>query len=422
MKFRSTRKTAKSCQISEAIQQGLATDGGLFVPQDWPHMSIQPEWPRLSFAKLSIEVLRPFFTGDQLEKKLDEICTRAFDFPVPVQDLGNDTAVLELFYGPTNAFKDFGARFLALCLNELPRTLNRMVLVATSGDTGGAGAAAFSEFTDIPVVILYPKGKISPRQEKQLTVWGNRVRAFAVNGDFDDCQKLVKEAFNSPDWRKRFDLVSANSINLGRLLPQMVGFVFASLKYQADHGAEPGVIVPTGNAGHAVSALWARKIGFPIRKVIFAHNANQAVYGYFRSGQWRARKTIATLANAMDVSEPSNFERVLDLYPSLEELKKVADAYSITDDQICATVKTEWTLHRQLWCPHSAIAACVRQQLTDPHWIIAATAHPAKFETVLEPLIGSKIEIPINLKNLLSLKSKSELVNANLKSLQAALF
>jgi threonine synthase len=310
-----------------------------------------------------------------------------------------------------------------LCLNEIPasNSMPRMVLVATSGDTGGAVAAAFNELTKFPVAILYPSGRISPRQEKQLTVWGKQVHAFSVAGSFDDCQRVVKQAFASEWWRRHFQLISANSINLGRLLPQMACFAYASLRYQRQHGTDPGLIIPTGNAGNSAAGIWARKLGFPIRKVILAHNANQGVRDYFETGVWKSRPTVATLANAMDVAEPSNFERLLDLYPKLEDLKGVAEAFSIDDEQIRASIQQEWSSHQRVWCPHSAVAMRVRSLLQGGDWIVTATAHPAKFETILEPLLKMKIDVPAPLQTLLSRPSHSTSIQPDLPSLQAAI-
>lgn len=453
MKFISTRGLALPCPLSDAIRQGLASDGGLFVPSQWPSPQYfsqilrDSKWKELSFSQFAGKVLATFFQEDPLAEHLEKICEKAFNFPLPCVRIDDRTQVLELFHGPTSAFKDFGARFLALCFNQLepdPWKQNSkrqpMVLVATSGDTGGAVAAAFSEFTDIPVCILYPKGQVSQRQEQQLTCWGEQVRAFSVVGTFDDCQRLIKEAFLSTYFRDRYNLISANSINLARLLPQMAYFAYTSLKYtslepesleptslkyeshsQASKGAR--FIIPSGNMGNAVAALWAQKLGFPIAKVIFAHNANSTIPDYFKTGQYQPRASISTLANAMDVGHPSNFERVLSLFPDREALSKISAAFSVTDSQIMETIRFGYS-KGQIWCPHTATAAYVRYYLLHTgnlniaeDEIIVATAHPAKFESIVEPLIPEKVKVPSTLQALLSKPSLKIEIDSNLETL-----
>jgi threonine synthase len=417
MKYVSTRKLAKTVSAGQAILQGLASDGGLYVPESWPPLQAVEKDANLPFAQFAAKILKPFFKGDPLEKHLDEICTKAFDFPLPLKILNSNTAVLELFHGPTNAFKDFGARFLALATEILLQNQSeeKLVLVATSGDTGGAVASAFCLCTKIPVVILFPKGKVSKRQEHQLTCWGEQVRAFAVDGTFDDCQKIAKQAFLSEKWRKKFHLISANSINIGRLLPQMAYFAYASLQFRKLQHQSAGLIIPSGNMGNSVAALWAQKLGYPIEKVIFAHNANRAVFDYFQTGKFQAQETKSTLANAMDVGHPSNFERVTNLFPSLEELKTKAQAFSVSDEQIEACIKLSG---ENILCPHTAVAAHVRQQFSTGAWIIVAAAHAAKFETIVENLLAKKVSVPPELQKLLQLKTYSKNIKASIEALE----
>lgn len=422
MKFRSTRNVSSIVSLSEAIEQGLASDGGLFVPEFWPTFDLKSDLLNkklddLNLAEFAFEILKPFFRNDSLEPFLMEICSQTFNFPLPLKSIDAQACVLELFHGPTLAFKDFGARFLALCLEKI-QTLNqkpKLILVATSGDTGGAVAAAFNEFTKIPVAILYPQNKISERQEKQLTCWGPQVHAFAVKGTFDDCQKMAKEAFQSVWWKSRFQLISANSINLARLLPQMIYFAYASLQYQKNNKKNAGLIIPSGNMGNATAALWAHKIGFPIEKIIFSHNANQTVLDYFQTEKWNIRPSVSTLANAMDVGNPSNFERIHDLYPELAELKKLAEVYSVNDEQISKIISDEKTI----FCPHTATAVFVRNYKVSGNWIIVATAHPAKFDTIVEPLIHKKIEIPGELEKIISKKSTFTEINPLISELES---
>ena len=298
MKFRSTRGSAPATGFSEAILAGLAPDGGLYVPERFPTFELTDVDPAAGFAETAAKILRPFFRGDALEGDLDDLCTRAFDFPVPLVSLEPGTAVLELFHGPTAAFKDFGARFLAVCFERAlaaDRDLGPLtVLVATSGDTGAAVAAACHRRERIRVGILYPDGGVAPRQERQLTCWDDNVESFAVRGTFDDCQRLVKQAFALTDWPASGALSSANSINVGRLLPQAVFYAVASLQYLADHGKPAGFVVPSGNIGNSVGAFWAKRMGFPIRHVALASNANRVVPDWFESGEWSPRPSVQT--------------------------------------------------------------------------------------------------------------------------------
>ena len=261
MKFVSTRGEAPAVSFSEAILQGLAPDGGLYVPDAWPVYDLGGFDRTRGFESLAAEILRPFFAGDPLEAELESLCRKAFDFPISMSLLPRDTAVLELYHGPTAAFKDFGARFLAHCFESLlaGRSTGELspdeltVLVATSGDTGAAVASACHHRQGIRVGVLFPEGGVSPRQERQLTCWDGNVRSFAVRGTFDDCQRVVKGAFREPDWPATGRLSSANSINIGRLLPQMAYHAVASMWYERDRGAAAGFVVPSGNVGNAVA-------------------------------------------------------------------------------------------------------------------------------------------------------------------------
>ena len=419
MRFRSTRSTSPTLSLSDAIQMSIAPDGGLYVPESFPAFEIADFDGLQSWEEIGAKLLEPFFSGDRLGPQLSEICREAFNFPIPLNYIGNDTAVLELFHGPTAAFKDVGARFLAACVSRLPG--RRTVLVATSGDTGGAVAAAFHEHPEISVVILFPKDKVSLRQQQQLTCWGDSVRAFAVRGDFDDCQRIVKTAFSNREWAEKQGLLSANSINQGRILPQIVYYAAASLWYLRQKGARPGFIIPTGNLGNAVAAFWALKMGLPLRQIILATNANRAIPNYLASGSWKPQPTIATLANAMDVGNPSNMERLLHLYPEVWELRSIAQAFSVSDDEIGATIAHGSSGWQQIWCPHTATAVHVRESLATPHWIIVATAHPAKFDSVVEPLIGKPLAVPSSLTKLLEKPSHFEEIDPEFEALAKAL-
>ena len=419
MRFRSTRRSAHALGLSEAMLAGLAPDGGLYVPESFPTFGVEDFEGLESWGDIGQRLLAPFFEDDALGPHLSDICREAFNFPIPLRDLDPDSAVLELFHGPTGAFKDVGARFLAACVSRLPG--RRTVLVATSGDTGGAVAAAFHGRAQVRVLILFPKGKVSPRQQRQLTCWGGNVSALAVRGDFDDCQRVVKEAFMRREWARSQGLLSANSINLGRLLPQAAYYAAASLWYVRRRGAAPGFVIPTGNLGNAVAAFWARRMGLPVREVALAANANRAVPDYFASGSGAARATVAPVANAMDVGDPSNAERLLDLHPDFEELRGIARSSSVTDEEIARTISEEASGAGEVFDPHTATAVFVRRSLKTPHWVVVATAHPAKFESVVEPLVGRPLDVPACLTGLLERPARFEEIEPTFDSLAASL-
>jgi threonine synthase len=418
MKFRSTRSTSPLLTFSEAIQTSIAPDRGLYVPVSFPAFKDSSFDGLASWSEIGEKLLAPFFEGDVLAPQLADICSEAFNFPILLNYVSN-AGVLELFHGPTAAFKDVGARFLAACVSRLGG--RRTVIVATSGDTGGAVAAAFHKHSEIDVVILFPRNKVSALQQQQLTCWGESVRAFAVRGDFDDCQRIVKTAFANREWAEAKGLLSANSINLGRLLPQTVYYAAASLWYLRERGARPGFVVPTGNLGNAVAAFWARQMGLSLREIILATNANAAIAEYFASGSWKPHPTIATLANAMDVGNPSNMERLLDLYPEITELRQGAGTFSVSDEEIADTIARDYSSSRQTWCPHTATAVHARRRLSSPHWIIVATAHPAKFDSVVEPLIGRSLILPPSLAQLFESPSRFEEIDPDFEALKEAL-
>lgn len=404
MNYRSTRNPAHRVSLAEAIQRGIAPDGGLYVPEDLPSLYLSDFGPAEGPVAVGEILLAPFFDDDRLAPALEELCREAFRFPLPLRPLTEGTSLLELFHGPTAAFKDIGARFLAAALSRLgeegegPLT----VLVATSGDTGGAVAAAFHDQPGTRVVVLYPKGRVSARQEKQLTCWGDNVRALAVRGDFDQCQRVVKEAFADPELREEHRLTSANSINVGRLLPQMVYYADAGLRYLRDQGVAPGFVIPTGNLGNALACLWAQRVGLPIREVVLATNANPTVTRYLASGRWEPAPSVPTLASAMDVGDPSNFERLTDLYGGWGHIRRRVRAFRVEDEQIQSQIRTGPARWGEVWDPHTATAVAVREQLDEPDWILVATAHPAKFEQVVEPLVGTEVEVPPALAEVLA--------------------
>ena len=416
--------------FSAALLQGLAPDGGLYVPAAWPRLVAEDFGGAAGLAEVAQPLLAPFLAADPLAPELAALAQEAFAFPAPLVPIQADgrLSVLELFHGPTAAFKDFGARFLAACFARLRGADARplTILVATSGDTGGAVAAAFHQRPGIEVAVLFPKGLVSPTQERQLTCWGGNVRSLAVRGTFDDCQRLVKEAFRDPGLRARGALSSANSINLGRLLPQAVYYAAASLAVWRQHGERASFVIPSGNLGNSLACLWARQAGLPIGAVVLAHNANRTVPDYLASGEWHPRPSVATLASAMDVGDPSNMERLRALYPQLPELRRAVSAVSISDAEIRERISAGFRSYGQVWCPHTATAAQAWERLAPEErahgrWVLVATAHPAKFREIVEPLIGREVPTPDSLARLFARPVQCAEIDATLGALRAAL-
>ncbi len=438
MRFVSTRDPARAVDFAQALEQGLAPDGGLYVPSEWPAFTPEELEPSSRvLSGLAARLLEPFAAGSPLAGELPQIAAEAFSFDAPLVPLEADGAlsVLELFHGPTAAFKDFGARFLAASLARLrqraagtegDRTRPLTILVATSGDTGGAVAAAFHQRPGIEVAVLFPKGLVSPTQERQLTCWGGNVRSFAVRGTFDDCQRLVKEAFLDRQLSAARTLSSANSINLGRLLPQAVYYAAASLAIRRAYGEPASFVIPSGNLGNSLACLWARRLGLPIAEIVLAHNANRTVPDFLRTGAWSPRPSVATLASAMDVGNPSNMERLRSLYPDLEAVRGAVSADSVDDERIRARIRAGFDRYGRVWCPHTATAAEVYERLPanrrrDRRWVLVATAHPAKFTEIVEPLIGRSLSAPDALAQLFERPTSCEEIAPDLAALRGAL-
>ena len=427
----STRDERLQVPLSRALEEGIAPDGGLYVPARLPAQAARAMTSPAALDLLAPRLLAPFFEGDALAAELPAIALEAFNFPAPLRPVGGGTerlSVLELYHGPTAAFKDFGARFLAACLSRIPRADGRelTILVATSGDTGGAVAAAFHQRAGFRVVLLYPAGRISTLQERQLTCWDGNVRSFAIRGSFDDCQRLAKEAFRDAQLRQALPMSSANSINIGRLLPQITYFAAASLSVRAAEGTSASFVVPSGNLGQAVACVWARELGLPIDEIVLAHNANRTVPDFLADGRWRPRPSIATIASAMDVGDPSNIERLRFLYRDHATMTSRIRAVSIGDDAIRKSIQSEYHQSGLMLCPHSAAAAAAYRMLSDDqrrdsHWVLVATAHPAKFQETVEPLMGRAISPPPALARLLGRPIAREEIDGDLGGLRKRL-
>lgn len=430
MHYISTRNPAHRVTLSQAIAQGIAPDGGLYIPDPFPHFVAHQFSDVYEMPEIGERLLSAFAEGDPLQDEIGDICREAFNFPTPVVPLENapsPASVLELFHGPTSAFKDYGARFLAATLARIRRGAKKKltILVATSGDTGGAVAAAFHRRPEFNVVVLYPKGQVSPRQAQQLACWGDNVSTYCVRGTFDDCQRMVKEAFLDPALAESHQLSSANSINVGRLLPQMVYYAKAGLELWRELGKRVNFIIPAGNLGNSLACIWARHIGLPIGEIVLATNANQTVTEYLRTGEWVPQPSVQTLASAMDVGNPSNMERLRNLHSDFDELQAQIGASSVDDIEIRATIRRDSHELKQVWCPHTATAAKVYRRLLSRgakgHWVIVSTAHPAKFNEVVEPQIGREVDVPPSLAALLALPRQEKELEPTLDALRAEL-
>ena len=400
MKLASTRNAACTATFLGAARMGLAPDGGLFAPVGIPRFADAADLLKLDFLPRSAEILHRFL-GDELSRPaVEDLARSAFTFPAPLVPVRPGLAALELFHGPTLAFKDFGARFLARVL-ALDTGKPRTVLTATSGDTGAAVASAFLGLPGIRVVVLYPAGRVSPLQERQFATCGDNVLALAVDGAFDDCQRLVKGAFEDPELVGGLGLTSANSINIARLLAQLLYYYEAAA--QAQDGGSLVVAVPSGNFGNLYAGLLAQATGAPIARFVVATNANRVVPDYLDTGEYRPRPSVATLSNAMDVGAPSNWERIHALFRGDHGAMAAALRWGSRTDAETRETVLELDRAGYLANPHGAVACGVLQAHLGEgeRGVFLATAHPAKFKESLEPTLGREIPLPKALSGLL---------------------
>jgi threonine synthase len=409
MRYIATRG-GEPASFTTALFEGLAPNGGLYVPETIEPWSADElaRLPRRTLTEIALRALRPFTRGDIDPATLEAVVVDALNFPIPLVEVEPNVFALELFHGPTLAFKDVGARVMARLMASLYRGDDPLtVLVATSGDTGSAVAHAFHRVPNTRVVILYPDGRVSPTQEAQLTMFnGERgnVRAYAVSGSFDDCHRLTREVFGDPDLGRRMRLTSANSVNIGRLLPQSVYYFHAVAQLHAlapdkvAKGSSPAEIVfstPSGNFGNLTAGLLAKRAGLPIERFVAATNINDVVPAYLETGRFEPRPSLTTLSNAKDVGHPSNFERMSWLYGGdLEAMRHDITGCRFTDDDVRATIKRVYEERGYLLDPHSAIAYRGLKALDGRGGIFLATAHPAKFAEIVEPIIGRPVETP----------------------------
>lgn len=415
MKYYSTNKSVPEVGLKEAVTKGLAEDNGLFMPERIEKFdsSFFDTIQDLSFREISFEVAKKFFGEDIDEPTLKQIVFDTLCFDCPTVKVSDSIYSLELFHGPTLAFKDVGARFMARMLGHFLKNGDSSlvnVLVATSGDTGSAVANGFLGVKGIHVYVLYPKGKVSAIQECQFTTLGQNITALEIDGNFDDCQRLVKTAFLNDELNKKMVLTSANSINVARFLPQAFYYFNAYARMKA-LGKKLVVAVPSGNFGNITAGLFAKRMGLPIERFIAANNENDIVYNYLKSGEYHPRASVQTIANAMDVGDPSNFVRILDLYgQSHDAITSDISGRRYSDDEIRKTVKQVFDTTGYLLDPHGACGyqALADDLKADEVGVFLETAHPAKFTTTVEPIVGKgNVPLPAKLAEFMKGKKQS---------------
>ena len=423
MQYFSTNRRSPHVSFRDALLTGQPDDKGLYFPSEIPRLS--DDWlqqmPDMPSEQIAFDVIRPFVAGEIPDDALYEICTDTLSFDFPLVPISDRISALELFHGPTLAFKDVGARFMSRCLQYFLRDKSEktFVIVATSGDTGGAVAAGFHGVEGIEVIILYPKGKVSRVQELQLTTLGGNVITLEVQGNFDDCQALAKEALADAELQARVHLTSANSINVGRWLPQQF-YYFYALKQWA--GEAPVISVPSGNFGNLASGILAHASGLPVKKFIAACNANDVVPRFMQTADYQPRGSVATLSNAMDVGSPSNFVRILEIFDNkFVDLKEKLEAVSISDETTASTMLDVYRNSGYILDPHGAVGYRALSDHLEHHpdrkGIFLETAHPVKFDSV-SAIIGTQGEIPASVEALFSKRKQSIEMEARYEDLK----
>ena len=417
MRYISLNHNSQPVDFKTAVMNGLAPDKGLYFPEEVISLpkKITDNIKSIDDHELCYEVIKGYIGEDFSKDELIQIIKKTIDFKIPLNKIGDSPIYsLELFHGPTLAFKDIGAKFLALCMDKIKNDFNSKgitVLVATSGDTGGAVAKGFEGLDGINVCILYPKGRISEVQEKQITTNDKNIIAFEVNGDFDDCQKMVKDAFNDLEIKSKITLTSANSINIARWLPQMF-YYFLAIK-KMDNENDNIFSVPSGNFGNICAGILSKEIGLNIKLFLASTNINKTVPEYLESGIYSPEKTKPTISNAMDVSDPSNFVRIQKIYNNdIQKIKKIIKAFSFNDNQTREAIKDVYNRNNYLMDPHSAIGylgikSYLSNHSTNASGIFLSTAHPIKFKEQVEKSIGKEIPMPSRLKGIMEKSKRS---------------
>ena len=426
MQYYSLNKQSPVVDFKDATINGQAPDKGLYFPAQLPQADkeLVDNIENYSNEAIALRVISPYVGTTIPPNELERIVAETVNFSIPLVSVTENISSLELFHGPTLAFKDIGARFMSRCLGYFVKDNNKKVtvLVATSGDTGGAVASGFYDVDGVDVVILYPSGKVSSVQEKQLTTLGKNIRAIEVNGSFDDCQHLVKQAFSDAALNKKLFLTSANSINVARWLPQQFYYFFAWKQWR-DKTNPPVISVPSGNFGNICAGLLAYSTGLPVKHFIAACNANNTVPEFLRTTVYEAKKAVATISNAMDVGNPSNFVRILELFhQQLGDLTKVFSSYSISDDATKAALKKIYEEQHYLMDPHGSVGYIALRDYLSGHpgdkGMFLETAHPVKFYDVVEPIIDNPVPIPDAVSAVLKNKKVAVQMDADYEQLK----
>jgi threonine synthase len=428
MQYFSTNRKSAHASFREAVLNGQPPDKGLYFPEKIPALSeaFHKDFPAKSKEQIAFEVIKPF-TGEEIpDETLFEICAETVNFDFPLVRITDSVYTLELFHGATLAFKDVGARFMSRCLRYFSREKREktIVIVATSGDTGGAVANGFFDVAGVEVVILYPRGKVSKIQELQLTTLGKNITALEVEGNFDDCQTLAKTALADEELKKRVFLTSANSINVARWLPQQF-YYFYALQQWGDAENAPVISVPSGNFGNLAAGVLAHISGLPAAKFIAACNANDVVSQFLQSGNFQPKSSVATLSNAMDVGNPSNFVRILEIFDNdYLNLKDKLEAQSVSDDATAKTMREIYEKHRYVLDPHGAVGFYALEKYLEKNprqkGFFLETAHPVKFDSV-EKIVGTSGETPAAVRDLLDREKQSVEMKVNYEDLKEIL-
>lgn len=415
MLYYSTNKQSPLADFKEATIKGLAPDKGLYFPEELPQLpaAFVKNIDKYSQEEIAFTVIKPFVGNTIPSDVLKKIAAETINFDIPLVKIKDNVFSLELFHGPTLAFKDVGARFMSRCLGYFVQDISNpvTVLVATSGDTGGAVASGFYDVDGVNVVILYPSGKVSSVQELQLTTLGKNITAIEIDGNFDDCQQLVKQAFADNKLNEQLFLTSANSINVARWLPQQFYYFYAYRQW-ADKNDPPVVCVPSGNFGNICAGMVAHLSGLPVKHFIAAVNANDSIFKYLQTGNYQSQQAVSTLSNAMDVGNPSNFIRMLELFKhEYPQVKNTVTSYSITDEETKKTLKETFSKYNYLLDPHGAVAFAALENYLQQHpskkGIILETAHPVKFYDVVESITKQPVERPESILSILYKKKES---------------
>lgn len=428
MKFYSTKNRDLTVNFETALLSGMAEDGGLFMPEEIPKFSPAEmrDLKQMTFPEVAFAMATKYIENEIPETDLKKICDEAYNYTVPIFQLEDNQLILELFHGPTQAFKDFAARFMARCTSYFltQNKIERNILVATSGDTGGAIGNGFLGLTGINVFILYPKGGVSHVQEQQLTTMGQNIKAIEIEGTFDDCQQLVKDAFADREFNDKFNLMSANSINVGRVIPQSFYYMWSSLQIAKNQAEKIVYSVPSGNFGNLFGGILAKKMGAPIYRFIAANNANHPFTDYLKTGHFKPIPSVHTLSNAMDIGHPNNYYRIAHLFENkVSKVREIIDACHFSDKATETTMVNVYHDYGYIMCPHTTVAYLGTQKFKKDEYcmVTVSTADPAKFLDSVERILESKVPIPEALQTVLKLEKEAYSMKPSLENLETYL-